>query len=111
MASRSFPDTGKVAKPTLGHKTRRNWSDFKKTFEVWSVNFGKFISELYNPSMTSRSFPDTCKVAKLMLTFAKTDPSIYRPISLMLLLSKVFVRIVLDQANDLFNLNKILYDY
>ena len=75
------------------------------------MNFGKFISELYNPFMTSRSFPDTCKVAKLMLTFAKTDPSIYRPISLMLLLSKVFVRIVLDQANDLFNLNKILYDY
>ena len=75
------------------------------------MNFGKLISELYNLSIVSQSFPDNCKVAKLKLTFAKTDPSNYRLISLLPLLSKVFERIVLDQANGLLNLNKIYYGY
>ena len=38
------------------------------------------------------------------------DPSNHRPMSLQLLSSKVFERIVLDQTNHLLSLNKILYD-
>ena len=42
---------------------------------------------------------------------SKTDPSNYRLISLLPLLSKVFERVVLDQTEEFLSLNKILYDY
>ena len=74
----------------------------------------KPISELCNLPMTLASFPDACKIAKVKLLFkkdSKTDPSNYRPISLLPLLSKVFERVVLDQTEELLSLNKILYDY
>ena len=64
--------------------------------------------------MTLGSFPDACKIAKVRPLFkkgSKTDPSNYRPISLLPLLSKVFERVVLDQTKEFLSLNKILYDY
>ena len=64
--------------------------------------------------MTLGSFPDACKIAKVKPLFkkgSKTDPSNYRPISLLPLLSKVFERVVLDQTEEFLSLNKILYDY
>ena len=72
----------------------------------------KPISELYKLSVTFRNFPEACKSAKLKPLFkkvSKTDPSNYRPISLIPLLSKAFGRIVLDQTNDFLNHN-ILYN-
>ena len=39
------------------------------------------------------------------------DPSNYRPIPLLPLLSKVFERIVLYQTNEFLSLNKILHGY
>ena len=72
------------------------------------------ISELCNVSMTLGSFPDACKIAKVKPLFkkgSKTDPSNYRPISLLPLLSKVFESVVLDQTKEFLSLNKILYDY
>ena len=74
----------------------------------------KPISELCNLSMTLGSFHDACKIAKVKPLFKKgseTDPSNYRPISLLPLLSKVFERVVLDQTEEFLSLNKILYDY
>ena len=46
----------------------------------------KPLSEICNLSITSRTFPNACKVAKLKPIFKKdkkTDPSNYRPISLL----------------------------
>ena len=74
----------------------------------------KPISELCNLSMALGSFPDACKIAKVKPLFkkgSKTDPSNYRPISLLPLLPKVFERVVLDQTKEFLSLNKILYDY
>ena len=74
----------------------------------------KPISELCNLSMALESFPGTCKIAKVKPLFkkgSKTDPSNYRPISLLPLLPKVFERVVLDQTEQFLGLNKILYDY
>ena len=75
---------------------------------------GKPISELCNLSMTLGSFTDACTIAKVKPLFkkgSKTDPSNYRPISLLPLLSKVFGRVFLDQTEEFLSLNKILYDY
>ena len=38
------------------------------------------------------------------------DPSSYRPISLLPLLSKVFDRVVFDRKEEFLSINKILYD-
>ena len=51
----------------------------------------KPLSEICNLSITSKTFPNACKVAKHKLVFKKgknTDPSNYRPISLLPLISK-----------------------
>ena len=63
--------------------------------------FAKPISELSNLCMTLGSFHDGCKIVKIKPLFKKssrTDPSNYRSISLLPLLSKVFERLVLDQT-------------
>ena len=63
----------------------------------------KPISELCNLSMTLESVPDACKIAKVKPLFkkgSKTDPSNYRPISLVPLLSKVFERVFIEQIKD-----------
>ena len=59
-------------------------------------------------------FPDGCKIAKVKPLFkkgSKTDPSNYRPMSLLPLLSKIFEKVVLDHTEEFLSLNKILYDY
>ena len=74
----------------------------------------KPIIELCNLSIALGTFPDACKTAKVRPLFkngSKRDPPNYRPISLLLLLSKVFERVLLDQTEEFVSLNKILYDY
>ena len=74
----------------------------------------KPISELCNLSMALGSFPDACKIAKVKPLFkksSKTDPSYYRPISLLPLLSKVFEKLFSNQTEEFFSFNKISYDY
>ena len=74
----------------------------------------KSITELCNLSMRLDGFPDACKIAKVKPLFkkgSKSDPSNYRPISLLPLLSKVLERVVLSQTKEFLSFNKILYDY
>ena len=74
----------------------------------------KPISELCNLSMTLGSFPDAFKIEKVKALFkkgSKTDPSNYRAIYLLPLLSKVFERVFLDQTKEFLSLHKVLYDY
>ena len=74
----------------------------------------KTISELCNLSMALGNFPDACKMAKVKPLFkkgSKTNPSNYRPISLLPLLSKVFETVVFDQTEEFLSLNMVLYDY
>ena len=64
--------------------------------------------------MALKGFLDACKIAKLKPLFkngSKADPSNYRPISLLVLLSKVFERVALDPRDGFLNLNKTLYGY
>ena len=67
----------------------------------------KPISVLCSLSMTLGSFPDASKIIKVKPLFkkgSKTDPSNYRPISQLLLLSKVLGRVALDQAKEFLTL-------
>ena len=53
--------------------------------------------------MSLRSILDACKIAKIKPLFkkgSKTDPLIYRPISPLPFLSKVFEGVVTDQRKE-----------
>ena len=74
----------------------------------------KPISELCNLSISHSIFPNACKIAKLKPIFKKgkkTDPSNYRPISLLPIISKIIERIVHDQIYIFLSENSILYNY
>ena len=63
----------------------------------------KPISELCNLSMALGSFPDACKIAKVKPLFkkgSKTDPSNYRPISLLPLLLKSLKELLLIKQKN-----------
>ena len=58
--------------------------------------------------------PSACKVAKLKPIFKKgkkTDPSNYRPISLLPSLPKIIERVIHDQTNSSLSKEDILYNY
>ena len=62
----------------------------------------KSVSALCNLSISWGVFPSASKVARLKPIFkkgTKTDPSNYRPISLLSLISKIIEKVVDDQTN------------
>ena len=74
----------------------------------------KPISELCYPSIKLGSFPDSCKIAKLKPLLKKgsrTNPSNYRPISLLLLISKIIEKLIHEQTSSFLSNNEILYNY
>lgn len=78
------------------------------------TNFGKAYLWAVQSFYGIKKFLDSCKIAKLKLLlkkWSKLDPSSYRPISLLPLLSEVFERTVLGQKSGFFSLSKIVYDY
>ena len=65
----------------------------------------KPISKLCNFSIKLGSFPDSCKIAKLKPLFkkgSKTNPSNYRPISLLPLISKIIEKLIHEQIGSFF---------
>ena len=72
------------------------------------------ISQLCNLSIKLNSFPRSCKIAKAKPLFkngSKINPSNYRPISLLLLLSKIIERIAHDQTEEFLSKTKLLYRF
>ena len=68
------------------------------------------LCKICNLSISRGVFPDTCKIAKLKSIYKigkKTDPSNYRPISLLPIISKVIERIFHDQTNKVLSKNNI----
>ena len=72
------------------------------------------ISDLCNLSISLSVFPDDCKITKLKPIYkkSKTEPKNYRPISLLLSISKIMEKIIhnqtqlfLDDNNILLNIN------
>ena len=72
------------------------------------------VTDLCNLSISLSSFPDDCKIAKLKPLYkkeAKTKPKNYRSISLLLLISKVIKKVILNQTQNFLDTNMILYSY
>ena len=74
----------------------------------------KPISALCNLSISQGVFPSACKVVKLKPIFKKgkkTNPSNYRPISLLPSISKIFERVIHDQTSAFLMDEDILHNY
>ena len=74
----------------------------------------KPISEICNLSISHGTFLNACKVVKLKPIFKKgkkVDPSNYRPVSLLPLISQIIEKVVHDQTDEFLSANKILYNY
>ena len=79
-----------------------------------TVILAKTVAEICNFSIKSRNVPDPCKLVKLKPIFkigSRMDPSNYRPIPLLPLISKIFEKIVHDQMIDYLAQYNILYKY
>ena len=74
----------------------------------------KLLSEICNLLISHGIFPNICKVVKLKPIFKKgkeINPSNYRPISLLPLISKIIEKVVHNQTNEFLSANKISYNY
>ena len=74
----------------------------------------KLVSALCNPSISQGVFSSGSEVAKLKPIFnkgKKTDPSNYRLISLLPVISKIIEKVVHDQTNAFLSDENILYNY
>ena len=71
------------------------------------------LTLLINQVLNTGTFPDKLKIAKVIPIFKKGDPSLfdnYRPIDLLLAISKVLERIMALQLSSYFEKNKLLFD-
>ena len=70
------------------------------------------IAQICNLSIKPSTVPDECKLAKLKQLYKrgkKTDPKNYRPISLLLVILKLFEKVIHDQTMDFVTKQNILY--
>ena len=74
-------------------------------------NYHQLLTIIYNRSIFEGVFPDDMKVAKVIPLHKGKSPltvSNYRPISLLLIFSKIFERLIFDRLNDFVIENKLL---
>ena len=72
------------------------------------------ISQIWNLSIKSTVFPTKCKIAKLKPLFKKgnlTDSKNFRPIFLLLLVSKKIVKVIHRQVQEYLDKNQILFRF
>ena len=72
------------------------------------------LCNLVNLSIKQSLFPDQCKIAKLKPLFkkgSKSDPTNYRPISLLPAVSKVIEKTIQIQTQEYLDKNDLLYKY
>ena len=73
--------------------------------------FSPVISEIVNQSISTGVFPDQLKIATVIPVFKKgdpTNPSNYRPISLLPFMSKILEKIICVRLTNFFYVNLIL---
>ncbi|CAF4832061.1 unnamed protein product [Pieris macdunnoughi] len=97
--------------------------DIKNTTDLWGISV-KIISSIideiaphlaiiFNNCIKSGEFPDLMKHSKVIPLFkagSMSDPSNFRPISVLPTCSKIFEKIILNQLVSHFNVNKLLHN-
>ena len=83
------------------------------TIKAIFSNISKVIADIINLSFTSGAFPAKLKIAPVGLTpifksGAKDDPINYRPISILLIFSKIFEKVVVNRLTTYLFHNDIL---
>ena len=77
-----------------------------------SVNFVSTLTSIFNGCLSLSYFPKSWKIAKIIpipkSKPASTNPTDYRPISLLSTMGKAFERLILDRLNDFEELNGII---
>lgn len=69
------------------------------------------LAEFFNNCVEQSIFPDQLKLAKVLPIFkkgSKLDPSKYRPISLLPILSKIFEKVILHRLNTHLAVNRLI---
>ena len=82
-------------------------------YKTFCNDFSAYISELFNRSLVEGIFPSCLKTSKVIPIFksGKRDKVVnYRPISILLLLSKVFEKLMYNRLVKFLNKNNILTD-
>ena len=70
------------------------------------------LRDLFNLSLFAGKFPDCSKIARVVPIFKsgqRDDRSNYRPISVLLFISRLFEKLLYDQFYDYLNTNKLIY--
>ena len=70
-----------------------------------------FLCEVFNSCLNFGLFPDCLKIAKVLPIFKEGDesnPSNYRPISLLTVVGKIFEKIIFNRIIDFLNKEKVL---
>ena len=98
-------------------------SDMKNKCNVYAINLNNyclrllapsispFLCEVFNSSLIFGLFPDCLKIAKVIPIFKegdKSDPSNYRPISLLPVVGKIFEKIIFSRIIVFLNKEKVL---
>jgi hypothetical protein len=94
----------------------------KKTEDLWGLSvkvlqsimdpIAPHLASLFNRCVDAGVFPDLMKHSRVIPLFksgSKSDPTNYRPVSILPAISKVFEKIILDQLLSHFNINNLLH--
>ena len=84
-----------------------------KIIKLAATNLAPFIAALINKSISSGTFPSQLKCAKVFTVFkggAKSDPSNYRPISILPTVSKLFEKHVNKHLMNYLNKYKLIHE-
>lgn len=102
----------KVFKSLNLKKTEDLWGQSVKVISSVIDLIAPHLALIFNKCIDDGVFPDLMKLSKLVPLFKSgdnEDPSSYRPVSVLPVLSKVFEKIVLNQLLSHFHYNKLLH--
>lgn len=106
-------DIIKVFKSLNSKNTADLWGISVKLVESIISNIAPYLAAIFNKSVDAGVFPDLMKHSKVVPLFkngSKSDPSNFRPISILPAISKIFEKIILQQLESHFNFHKLLHN-
>ena len=84
-----------------------------KLLKTCKLEICKSVTLIINQTLSTGIFPDSLKVAKVIHLSKKGDNALfdnYRPIYILLSISKISERIIFNQINDHFTSQNLYYD-